>query len=89
MRPKKCGPISPLVQILWGGGHAPPPPCTAPPLFLHPLGAGALINDSHNEIAEEAIHLGNNATVFQAEVFQWEEQHPTLYSLKSKTKFLS
>ena len=28
MRPKKCGPISPLVQILWGA--MPPPPC--PPL---------------------------------------------------------
>ena len=28
-----------------------------------------LINYSHNDIAEEAIHLGNNATVFQAEVF--------------------
>ena len=35
-----------------------------------------LINNSHNDIAEEAIHLGNNATVFQAEVLQWEEQHP-------------
>ena len=32
-------------------------------------GAGVLINYSHNNIAEEAIHLGNNATVFQAEVF--------------------
>ena len=30
---------------------------------------GELINNSHNDIAEEAIHLGNNATVFQAEVF--------------------
>ena len=28
-----------------------------------------IINCSHNDIAEEAIHLGNNATVFQAEVF--------------------
>ena len=28
-----------------------------------------IINYSHNDIAEEAIHLGNNATVFQAEVF--------------------
>ena len=27
-------------------------------------GAGVLINNSHNDIAEEAIHLGNNATVF-------------------------
>ena len=35
-----------------------------------------LINNSHNDIAEEAIHRGNNATVFQAEVLQWEEQHP-------------
>ena len=35
-------------------------------------------------IAEEAIHLGNNATVFQAAVLQWQEQHLTLYSLKSK-----
>ena len=52
-------------------------------------GAGVFINNSHNDIAERAIHLGNNATVFQAKVFQWEEQHPTLYSLKSKTKFLS
>ena len=32
-------------------------------------GAGVLINYSKNDIAEEAIHLGNNATVFQAEVF--------------------
>ena len=52
-------------------------------------GAGALINNSHNYIAEEAIHLGNNSTVFQAEVVQWKEQHPTLYALKSKTKILS
>ena len=49
-------------------------------------GAGVLINNSHNDIAEEASHLGNNATVFQAEVFKWVEQHPTLYSLKSNTK---
>ena len=28
-----------------------------------------LINYSHNDSAEEAIHLGNNATVFQGEVF--------------------
>ena len=28
-----------------------------------------IINYSHNDTAEEAIHLGNNATVFQAEVF--------------------
>ena len=28
-----------------------------------------IINYSHNDIAVEAIHLGNNATVFQAEVF--------------------
>ena len=46
--------------------------------------AGVFINNSHNVIAEEAIHLGNNATVFQD-----EEQHPTLYSLKSKKKILS
>ena len=45
-----------------------------------------LINNSHNNIANETIHLGNNATVFQAEVLQWEEQHPTLYSLKLKNK---
>ena len=32
-------------------------------------GAGVIINYSHNDIAKEAIHLGNNATVFQAEVF--------------------
>ena len=32
-------------------------------------GAGVLITFSHNDIAEEAIHLGNNATVSQAEVF--------------------
>ena len=32
-------------------------------------GTGVLINNSHNDIAEEAIHLGNNATVFQGEVF--------------------
>ena len=41
-------------------------------------GAGVIINNSHNDITEGAIVLGNNATVFQAEVFQWEEQHPTL-----------
>ena len=29
--------------------------------------AGVIINNSHNDIAEEAIHLGNDATVFQAE----------------------
>ena len=28
-----------------------------------------ITNYSHNDINEEAIHLGNNATVFQAEVF--------------------
>ena len=28
-----------------------------------------LINNSHYEISEEAINLGNNATAFQAEVF--------------------
>ena len=27
------------------------------------------LNYSHNDIAEETIHLGNNETVFQAEVF--------------------
>ena len=27
-------------------------------------GAGVLINNSPNDIADEAIHLGNNATVF-------------------------
>ena len=32
-------------------------------------GAGVLINCSHIDSAEEAIHLGNSATVFQAEVF--------------------
>ena len=32
-------------------------------------GAGVFINYSHNDIAEESIHLGNNATVFQAKVF--------------------
>ena len=32
-------------------------------------GAGVLINYSHNDTAEEAIHLGKNATVFQVEVF--------------------
>ena len=52
-------------------------------------GAGVLINYSHDEIAEEAIHLSSNETVFQAEVFQREEQHPTLYSLKSKKCFLN
>ena len=36
------------------------------------------INNSHNDIAEEAIHLGTNATVLQAEAqSHWEEQHPT------------
>ena len=32
-------------------------------------GAGVLINYSQIDSAEEAIHLGNSATVFQAEVF--------------------
>ena len=32
-------------------------------------GVGVLIDYSHIESAEEAIHLGNSATVFQAEVF--------------------
>ena len=32
-------------------------------------GAGVIINYSHIDSAEEAIHLGDNATVFQAEVF--------------------
>ena len=32
-------------------------------------GAGGLINYSHNDIAEDTIYLGNNANVFQAEVF--------------------
>ena len=31
--------------------------------------AGVIINNSHDDIAEEAIHLGNDATVFQAEAF--------------------
>ena len=35
-------------------------------------GAGVLINSSIIDIAEKAIHLGNNATVFQAEVFAVE-----------------
>ena len=33
MRSKKCGHISPLLQILWGGGMAPLPP---PPSFYTP-----------------------------------------------------
>ena len=49
-------------------------------------GAGVLIYNSHNDIAEEDIHLDNNASVFQAKVLQREEQHSTLYSLKSKQK---
>ena len=32
-------------------------------------GADVFIDNRHNDIAEEAIHLGNNATVFQPEVF--------------------
>ena len=50
-------------------------------------GDGVLINNSHtshNNISDEAIYLGNNATVFQAAFFQWEEQNLTLYSLKQK-----
>ena len=31
-------------------------------------GAGAIISNSQNKIAKEAIHLGTNATVFQAAV---------------------
>ena len=38
-------------------------------LYDNRTGAGVLINNSHNDFAEEAIHLGNNATVFQAELF--------------------
>ena len=44
-------------------------------------GTGVLINNSHNEIAEEAIHLDYNATVFQDEVLQWEEHFYTLLAL--------
>ena len=52
-------------------------------------GAGVIINYSHNDIAEEAIHLGNNATVFQAELFAVGRTASTLYSPKQKTRVLS
>ena len=32
-------------------------------------GVGELIINSHNDMAEDAIHLGNNVNMFQAEVF--------------------
>ena len=51
--------------------------------------AVGLINYSHNNIAEEAIHLGNNATVFQAEVFAVGRTTSTVYSPKQKTRVLS
>ena len=55
-------------------------------------GAGVIINYSHNDIAEEAIHLGNNATVFQAKVFavgRTASHIPTSFSPKQKTRVLS
>ena len=45
-----------------------------------------LINYSHNDIAEEAIHLGNNATVFQAEVFSVERTASHFIFAKTKNK---
>ena len=50
-------------------------------------GAGVIINYSHNDIAEEVIHLGNNATVFQAEVFAVERtaSHLTFAETKNKS----
>ena len=43
----------------------------APSLMITGLEQDAcvLINNTHNYIAEEAIYLGNNATVFQSEAF--------------------
>ena len=43
-------------------------------------GANVLINYSHIDSAEEAIHLFISATVrlcFRLKYSQWEEQHPT------------
>ena len=45
-----------------------------------------LINYSHNDIAKEAIHLGNNATVFQAEVFAVERAASHLIFTETKNK---
>ena len=54
-------------------------------------GAGVLINNSHNDIAEEAIHLGNNSTVFQAEVFAVGRaaSHLIFAETKNKSVFIS
>ena len=49
-------------------------------------GAGVLINNSHNDIAEKAIHLGNNATVFQTEVFAVEIAASHLIFAETKNK---
>ena len=49
-------------------------------------GAGVIINYSHNDIVEEAIHLGNNATVFQAEVFAVGRRASHLIFAETKNK---
>ena len=51
--------------------------------------AGVLINYSHNDIAKEAIYLGNNATVFQAEVFPVGRTASHLIFAETKTRVLS
>ena len=51
-----------------------------------------LINNmnSHNDIAEEVIHLGNNATVFQAEDFAVERAaFHLIFAETKKQKILS
>ena len=46
----------------------------------------SFINYSHNYIAKEAIHLVNNATVFQAEVFAVGRTAPHLIFAETKNK---
>ena len=45
-----------------------------------------IINYSHNDIAEEAIHLGKNATVFQNEVFAVGKTASHLIFAETKNK---
>ena len=58
----------------------------APSLMTTGLEQVFCINNSHNAIAEEAIHLGNNATVFQAKVFAVEKEASHLIFAETKLK---
>ena len=57
-----------------------------PKLDDNKTGAGVIINYSHNDIAEEAIQPGNNATVFQAEVFAVGRTTSQLIFAETKNK---